>query len=361
MISPTRNIWHFYEIVIILITISLSSCMKDDMRPITQFNAGSDGVFIVCEGNFMYSNSSLSYYNKSTMKVENNVFLKANGIPLGDVAQSLTIFGTSAYVVINNSGRIYEIDLNTFEYKSKITGLISPRQIIFQNINKAFISDLYSNSIYVVNPMLMTIIDTIHLKGSSNYNETYSSEQMVFYNDYLYVNSWSYDDKILKINTKNLQIIDTITVFKQPRKIVLDRNNKLWVLCDGGFDNSSFYGEAGIIKIDAETFKIEKSFSLGINSNPADMVINSAGDSIYFINRDVFAFHINTNNLPTETYIFSGGKNFHSLGIDPYNSDLYVSDAIDYMQSGVVYRYNSTGNCLDTIRTGIIPSSIVFK
>ena len=90
-------------------------------------------VFILNQGNFTYANSSLSYYDPLTKIVEQSVFYQTNGVPLGDVAQSMTINGDTAYVVVNNSGFIYAINRKTFKFISKITGFESPRNMFFVN------------------------------------------------------------------------------------------------------------------------------------------------------------------------------------------------------------------------------------
>ncbi len=40
-------------------------------------------VIILNEGNFMYGNSSISYYDASSRKVQNDVFYNQNGFPTG--------------------------------------------------------------------------------------------------------------------------------------------------------------------------------------------------------------------------------------------------------------------------------------
>jgi hypothetical protein len=328
--------------------------MKNNNPNIEDILIPQNGVFIVCEGNFNYSNASLSFYEPNSKLIENLVFLKANGKPLGDVAQSISIKNNTAYISINNSGKIYAIDINDFKLKGKITELSSPRYMVFVSDEKAYVSDMYSKCINIVNPNTFTKTASIDISPNN-------SEQLIIVNDLLFTNSWSYDDKILVINTNTDKLINTIQVLVQPRKMVLDKENKLWVLCDGGFEGSSFVGERGIMRINTATSTVEKTFIINNNFPLVDMQINNSKDIIYFINKDVYRFSITDSSLPQTPYLFAENKNFYALGIDPTNSDLYVSDACDYMQNGVIYRYNSNKEPLDSFKVGIIPNSFVFK
>jgi YVTN family beta-propeller protein len=335
--------------------------MKDDMRPIHEFNKKSSGVFIVCEGNFMYGNASLSYYDIKNKNVDNTVFIKANGIPLGDVAQSLSIIDTTAYIIVNNSGKIYGIDVNTFKYKGQITGLVSPRYMAVINPTKAYVSDMYSKSIHIVNPKSYTVTGSIDIATETEKYYRHSSEEMILCDDYIFTNSWSYNNKILVIDTKTDKLVDTITVLKQPRKIVLDKNKKLWVLCDGGFIGSTYSGDKGIVKVDTKSREIEEIFTFSTEKKLIDMKINATKDTIYFINDHIYRFGVNDKQMPSQEYINSNGRNLYAIGLDFYSSDIYLSDAVDYMQSGVVYRYNNKKEVLDKFDVGIIPNSFIFK
>jgi hypothetical protein len=72
-----------------------------------------------------------------------------------------------------------------------------------------------------------------------------------------------------------------------------------------------------------------------------------------------------TNSSPgifiSSPYAQASQGGFYSLGVDPHNSDVYVGDAIDFVQQGIVYRYNASGAAIDTIWSGIAPGDFFFK
>lgn len=60
-------------------------------------------------------------------------------------------------------------------------------------------------------------------------------------------------------------------------------------------------------------------------------------------------------------FIEDNGTIYYGLTVNPVNSDVYVADAIDYVQSGIVYRYSSDGALLDNFRVGITPGAFCWK
>jgi len=347
---------------------ALVSCMKDDelwkKRPV-QHDPASSGLFILNEGNFGYENASLSYYDIEKGEVYNDIFFNTNGLPLGDVALSMQIFDSTAYVVLNGSGKIYAMDINTFELSGKITGLTSPRHIHFFDQNKAYVSDLYARAISIVDPELGTIISSIDVNNNDPLYYQHPTEQLLPYGKYIFTNCWSFDDKILLIDTETDQFVDSITVLKQPQSMVLDVYNKLWVLTDGGFDGNPYaYEQAGLMRINAETLETELVYRFDLDDLPSDLAINSTGDTLYFLNKHVYRHAVVSASEP-EVFIESMYANttggFYGLAIDPQRSEVYVADAIDNVQPGVVYRFRPNGLPVDTMKVGIIPGGFCFK
>lgn len=341
-------------------TLALAGCMKygplDEEGFDFSGSAPNDGLFITNEGNFMYGNASLSYYVPSSGLVENEVFIRANGINLGDVAQSMVIRDGLGYVVVNNSGVVFVIDINTFRVVGSVAGLTSPRYIHFLSDTKAYITDLYEPRITIFDPSTLKVTGYIDTKGHR------STEQMVQYGRYVFTNCWSYDDKILVIDTERDEVVDEIKVGIQPTSLALDRYGKIWTITDGGYEGSPVgYQEPELVCIDAETRVIERTFRFPLGDAPSEVTLNGRADTLYFINKDVWRMDVAAMELPSKPFLKYNGTRYYGLAVDPHSSDVYVADALDYVQPGIVYRFTAGAVPVDTMRVGITPGAFCFR
>jgi DNA-binding beta-propeller fold protein YncE len=355
--------------ILIPVLMLLAGCMKDDElwnfeRP--GYEIPFNGLFVANQGNFMYGNASLTYYDPETREVLNEVFYNTNALPLGDVAHSMVIRDSLGYVVINNSGRIYIFNTNTFEVVGKITGLTSPRYIHFISETKAYVTDLYARSIAIVNPQSMEVTGAIPVSNHESGFSQHATEQMVQLDKYVYTNCWSFDNQILVIDSETDRVVDSIEVLKQPNSMVLDRYQTLWVLTDGGFPESPYgYELPGLMKIEAGSGEAEIVHRFSQGALPGGLKINGSGDTLYFLNRGVYRHAVMATTEP-ELFIDSpyhdgsqGG--FYALDVDPVSSEVYVTDAIDFVQRGMVFRFTPDGEPVDSFQTGIGPGGFCFK
>ena len=345
---------------IALATLLLTSCMKWEYGNEESFEAASSGLFITNEGNFQYGNASLSFYDPATRTIENEVFYRANGMKLGDVAQSMIVHNGVGWVVVNNSHVVFAIDLNTFREVGRITNLTSPRYMHFVSDEKAYITQIWDNRITVVNPRTYQITGYIDCPEMTM--ETGSTEQMVQWGDYVYVNCWSYQNRILKIDTRTDTVVDELEVGIQPTSLVLDRNGKIWTITDGGYEGSPYGYEApSLYRIDAETFRVEREFPFVLGDDPSEVQINGAGDRIYWLNDDVWEMDVEAERLPVRPFLEQRETIYYGLTIDPRSGEVYVADAIDYQQQGMIYRYSPAGELLDEFYVGVIPGAFCWK
>ena len=98
----------FLHIIYTVLLISITTaCMEDNsLRDFTRLHQNEkEGVFIINEGNFNNNNASLSFYQKDKKTIDNNIFYNTNALPLGDIAQSMNIQDSLAYIVLIIQGK----------------------------------------------------------------------------------------------------------------------------------------------------------------------------------------------------------------------------------------------------------------
>lgn len=346
----------------LLLCTLLLGCMEWEYGYTEEFDTSDHqrGLFIVCEGNFQYGNSTLSYYNPDTREVQNEVFYRANAMKLGDVAQSMTIHNGKGWITVNNSHVAFAIDTDTFREVGRIENLTSPRYIHFLSDTKAYITQIWDNRIFVVDPSRYQIIG--HIECPEMSMESGSTEQMVQWGQYLFVNCWSYQDRILKIDTTTDQVVGELKVGIQPTSIVIDKNQKLWVLTDGGYGYSPYGQEApALYRIDAQNFQIERVFRFEVGDRSSEVHINAAGDRLYWINNDVWQMDVEADQLPVVPLLPYNGTIYYGLTVCPHSGEVYIADAIDHQQAGKIYRLDRSGEIIDEFYVGVAPGAFCWK
>ena len=356
-----RRLSFFASMSWILTVVSMmSSCMKWDYGIEETISIAPHGLFVACEGNFQYGNSSMSFYDPINNRVENEVFYRANAMKLGDVAQSLSMYENNLWITVNNSHVLFAVNANTLKEQGRITDLPGPRYIQFINSDKAYVTQLWDNRIYIINPRRYEITGTITVPDMNR--ESGSTEQMVKCGRYVYCTCWSYQNRVIKIDTTTDRIVAQAEVGMQPKSIVLDRNNGLWVMTDGGYQGSVTGHEAPLLcLLDTADLSIHRRIRFTIDDSPTDLQLNATGDSLYWINTDVWRMSIGASSLPDRPVIESNGKRLYRLTVSPQDNNIYVADAIDYQQPAIIYRYTRNGELVDKFRVGITPSSFCWK
>ena len=347
--------------LLMLCVILLTGCMKWDYGfEEEEFKAPASGLFILSEGNFQYGNSSLCFYNPVDNEVWNDVFFRANGMKLGDVAHSMTMHDGKGWIVVNNSHVIFAIDPDTFKEKRRIENLTSPRYIHFVSDEKAYVSQIWDNRIIIVDPRKYEITGYISVPGMTM--ESGSTEQMVQVGKYVYCNCWSYQNRIIKIDTETDRVVGEVEVGIQPVSIVADRYGRLWTLTDGGYEGSTYGNEApALYRIDPDSLTIEMEFPFAADESPRALITDASGEKLYWINGGVWRMDVSAERMPVKPFIDSRDTRYYGMTICPENGQVYVADAVDYQQQGAVYRYTPDGELMDEFYVGVTPGAFCWK
>lgn len=325
------------------------------------------GVYVLNEGNYQFSNSSLSFYNPETDTVGNNLFYKANDAPLGDVGQSLALYEDKLFIVVNNSNLIYKVDANTIQIDMnkpfKLLDFYSPREMHIVAPNKAYVSDLIGTDLWIVDPQTMTHTGTIAMGNTT--------EKMVQVGNELYVSNWSlyYVDPTSHDSYNTVQVVDLnndvkvadIEVGKEPNTMAVDKNGHIWVLCEGRSWDYGYGENPSLWEIDPMLKTANKRYEF----DGTAMVVraNASGTSLFLLyNNEVRRFDLATLTLSDTFRITANPEGwFYNMAVNPANGDIYVADVKNYMTNGVVYRYSEDGVLLSSFEAGIIPSAMLFK
>jgi YVTN family beta-propeller protein len=348
--------------IVMVLMVALESC-KESEPPAGQEDIQlEEGVFILNQGTFTAVNATLSYYETGQRKLSKGLFQQANGSPLGDVAQSITMGAGKAWLVINNSGLVHAIDAHTAKLTGTITGLSSPRYMLLIDENKAYVSDFFGKKISVVNPSAYQVTGEISTGGRS-------TEEMVLIGKFAYVANWSgynQDPKnnvVLVIDTETDEVVETIEVGVEPNSLEVDKNGNLWVLCSGGFELQA-KETATLWLIDPEQRSALDTLSFAeLNMYPSGLELGPGNDTLYFLNNGIFKMGIDETEIPEDIFIEEdNGRNFGYLAVDPLSGDIYVADPLDYLSNGHVYQYATDGKFINTLtEAGIVPASFGFN
>lgn len=341
------------NIIYIIFIFLLSSCIKDKPQEPKSTLANvnlNNTVLIVNEGNYGWGVGTISLYDtESGTVVEKYDQQQNNGTTLGNVCQSIYKYNNKYYIVINNSNKIVVADGTDFTKKTTISGFNSPRYFLPITYNKAYVSDLYSSSIQVVD------LNTNSISGSIPCHSGTEQMELIYNKAFITCSTSNY---LYVVNTTTDQITDSIQVGNGASSITIDKFAKIWVLASGNTVNSQ---TGKLHRINPITLQIEQSFVFNNGESPFRLCSNKTHDTLYYLNNGVFQFPINSSNLPTTALINQGTKIFYGLGVNPKNYSIYVSDVIDYVQRSKIEIYSPNGSFITNFNAGIISNSFMFE
>lgn len=337
------------RIVIVVSLLLLIACTKNesDFGPRStgtdQLNLPTNrNIVIGNEGNFQWGNGSLSVYDPNSKSISNNVYKTLNNLPLGDVVQSINKFGNELYIVVNNSSKIEILDDKTFVKKRTISlhGK-SPRYIEFINSSRAFVTELYANSILEINPLNGIVNKEIKVDGWT--------EKMTSNNTYVFIESKT-AKQVLIYNKKENTWLPPCLLNEEPVGIFLTKNNEPFAL-----DKHTLYS----LDFDGDSFKPSIKLELKSDQEFGQNAFDPINNNVYYLYKGVH--RLNLESLEINNILKATNQVFYGISIDPYLQEVYVTDAKDYVQNGTLYRISSEGKVLDKEETGLIPQHIFFN
>lgn len=350
----------------LLLLFAMGGCHPEDPVNPTDITVGN-GVLVLNEGNFTYANSSLTFYDPVSDTTANHLFYRVNGSPIGDTGQSLCMINGKLYIVVNGSKYIYKVDGQTMYCDTTqpyiLKDLPSPRFMMPLAAHKAYVSDLMSRQLWIIDPQTMTLNGSIEMGKPT--------ETMVQVGQEVYVTNWSrfyaddtQNNTVQVVNAVQDVKVDELEVGYEPNGMVVDKNGMVWVLCEGDVNNDDEPSTLWQIDPNLKRTLLMRTFE----RRAANLAIDPSGTYLYYfltsedyVNMEVRRLNINDPYRDGDFCIPSEGRTFYKIAVDPRNGELYVSDAKNYAMNGTVYRYSADGLLLSQFDAGISPGFFLFK
>lgn len=346
-------------------SLTLVGCSDDDDNkggnsPFPE-QTSLNGVYVLNSGKKGSNNSSLSFYDFETKKVEEDIFKKKNGRGLGDTANDILIYGSKIYIAVSNSNVIEVTDLQGKSLKQIVSDgdPLQPRFFASHN-GKVYVS-LFDG--YVAR------LDTTSLSIESKVKVGRNPEQLVIANNKLYVaNSGGLDYSTPVGYDKTVSVVDLPT-FKEKSKIEVvinpvsvraDSQGDVYVISNGNYNDipNTFQ------RIDSKTDEVSKVEV----TNATEMA--SIGDKFYIIYSQYEAdwsqtisyisFDAINEKVISDNFITDGTTiaKPYKVGADAASNYIFVTES-DYKTNGDVYVFDTAGKLQFKFEAGLNPLKVV--
>jgi hypothetical protein len=346
-------------VMILLIVVTCISCKKDEtVNPPTSGTDYSKGVFVVNEGKFGDGTGTITHFTRQGMVATYDLFQEKNGVPLGNVAQSLNQIGNTGFIVVNNANLIWIVTMKNFRIKGVINSVNLPRYLVEAGQGKVYVSS-WDNKVAIVNYLSSLQVGEIPVGTGPDKMLTVGEETWV-----LNQGGFSIDSTISVIDNNSDQVVRTIAVYPRPNGIQMDKHGNVWVLCSGkGWNGFPAPGdtEGHLLCINPANDQVLNDIaSPSTDKHPEKLVINASGDVLYYIMPDgIYKHDIGSTSLESTPLISKSG--FYGLGYDPVEEMIYASDAVDFSQNGWIFKYNPvSGELVSSHQAGIVPGEFYF-
>ena len=337
------------------------------------------GMYLLNEANMGSNKSSIDYVDFRNAYYVRNIYAERNPEAvkeLGDVGNDIQIYGNKLYAVINCSHKVEVMDVRTCKRIGQVD-IPNCRYIRFAK-GKAYVSAYVGPVAIDPNAQLGAVyeVDTASLAVTRKVTVGYQPDELEVLGEYLYVTNSGgyrapdYDSTVSVVEIYGMKQIQKIPVGINLHRIRKDCYGKLWVTSRGDYNT-----------IPSRLYVLDRK-----DKNSKEMVVKDTldipcsemyiqGDSLYFYSvewnkqteRNTVTYGIidvRTDQLVTDHFITDGTEQDivipYGICVHPTTGDVYVTDAKNYVSSGVLHCYDRHGKKKWSVRTGDIPAHMAF-
>lgn len=358
----SRKILSLYSVSVAVSILSVltlfTSCRGDEVIYPTIGTHVTDevrtgGLYVLCEGNMGANKARLDYINLEKGDYYANWYGAQNPRQmkeLGDVGNDIQQYGGKLYAVINCSHKVEVMDARG----RHITQIDIPncRYLAFKD-DKMYVSAYVGT---IADPdMLGSVfeVDTASLTILREVKVGHQPDELCVVDDQLFVcNSGGYltnryDSTLSVIDLNTFTETAKITVGLNPTRIRVDNRKRLWVCCNGNYAD-----------VEPELVVLDNTTVLKRIQTPCAN-ISMQGSLTYIIdNKENKLRAFSTIDFSEQACPINIKNYEHPYGLLATDDALFVTDAKNYVSSGVLHCYGYDGREHWNARTGDIPGHL---
>ncbi len=375
-------------LILILSALLFTGCREDEVVVPTEYEvlpvvkADDDnvvGMYLLNEGNMGSNKCTLDYLDYVQGYYVRNLYAERNPTvvkELGDVGNDIQVYGSKLYVVVNCSNKMEVLDAATGIRIGQVD-IPNCRYVRFYR-GYAYVSS-YVGPVQLNNPDAVKgavyKVDTLSLKTVAKCTVGYQPDELEVLGEYLYVaNSGgymapNYDRTVSVIELEGFKQVEQIPVGINLHRIKADGEGKLWVTSRGDYEK--IHSNLFVLQKKRGRNEMEVTDTLGI---PCSNFCIS-GDSLYYYSTEWNNYtqsntitygivNVKTKKKVSDAFITDGTEKDitipYGIKVHPTTGDIYVTDAKNYVSSGVLHCYSKDGKHKWSVRTGDIPAHLCF-
>ncbi len=317
------------------------------------------GVYVANQGNFSDNNGSVTFYDPATDQATEVL------ADFGTLVQSLMLYQGRGYIMSNTSEAIDILSLDTKERVAQIPGVPSPRYMAVVGDEKAYVSNLFSATVTVINLADDATAGTIEV-GSN-------PEDIAVVGTRAYVANSGFggDSTLTVIDTETDTVLETIDLgCDGPRHLEVDAEGEVWAFCNGNTIYNDDFTEiiaqtnGAAVVLDGASGEIVTRFDLGFQAGAAstgqDSYYAAASQEAFLIHGTELLVFDTAANTQQSTITLSGDESVGGLAYDAAAERFYAARVTGFTTVGFVSIHGRDGQELARFETGIAPAHIVL-
>lgn len=380
-----RHLVLFY----LLLLVCFPGCRKIELVMPTEYDllpfeenpdAEPARMYLLNEGNMGSNKASIDYVDFRTRLYCRNIYPEKNPTvvkELGDVGNDIQVYRGLLYAVINCSHKIEVMDAAT-GVRIRQYDIPNCRYIRFKG-NYAYVSS-YVAPVMIDPDAPQGAVYKIDLRSNKIVGKAlvgFQPEEMDFVGTYLFVaNSGgyrapNYDKTVSIIELNRFKQVKQVIVGINLHRLKADKYGKIWVSSRGDYkeNGSNLYVLEKTSNVSPFAYEVTKTMDIPCSN----MALK--GDSLYVYSVE-YNYDTKQNEvtygiidvrkmeLISDHFITDGTEREitipYGIAVHPVTGDIYVTDAKNYVSSGVLHCYGTDGMKKWSVRTGDIPAHMAF-